>query len=371
MTATSTAPASLAILLRALKLPTVARHAQEIAQLAEREAWTFEHYLHHLIELEVHERRRRRIDRHLKASELPRDKTLAMLNRARIPTKVVKLLPTLCEGAFVERGDNLLAFGLPGRGKTHIVCAIGHELIQRGHRVWFTATYALVQRLLAAKRDLRLEKELAILDGYDAVILDDIGYVQQNRDEMEVLFTFLAERYERRTVIITSNLLFSEWDRIFKDPMTTAAAIDRLVHHSVILEMTGTSIRIEHAQAERAASQGATTETITISTHPSTLGVVPTALAPTAPTTATSNTEGASTTTTTPTTTTSASTTTKNATTPGAAPTASAPTTPTTTTSTTTTPTTATPITKGATPTTTTRARTKNRDPRSEADGEM
>jgi DNA replication protein DnaC len=247
MTATSTAPASLAILLRALKLPTVARHAQEVAQLAEREAWTFERYLHHLIELEVHERRRRRIDRHLKASDLPRDKTLAMLNRARIPTKVVKLLPTLCEGAFVERGDNLLAFGLPGRGKTHIVCAIGHELIQRGHRVWFTATYALVQRLLAAKRDLRLEKELAILDGYDAVILDDIGYVQQNRDEMEVLFTFLAERYERRTVIITSNLLFSEWDRIFKDPMTTAAAIDRLVHHSVILEMTGSSIRIEHA----------------------------------------------------------------------------------------------------------------------------
>ena len=96
----------------------------------------------------------------------------------------------------------------------------------------FTATFALVQRLLAAKRDLRLEKELATLDAYDAVILDDIGYVQQSRDEMEVLFTFLAERYERRSVIITSNVVFSEWDRIFKDPMTTAAVIDRLVHHS-------------------------------------------------------------------------------------------------------------------------------------------
>jgi hypothetical protein len=162
----------------------------------------------------------------------------------------------LCEGGFVERGDNLLAFGLPGRGKTHLVCAIGHELIQRGYRVLFIATFALVQRLLAAKRDLRLEHELAILDGYDAVILDDIGYVQQNRDEMEVLFTFLAERYERRTVIITSNLVFSEWDRIFKDPMTTAAAIDHLVHHSVILEMTGTSIRVEHAHSERAPQGG-------------------------------------------------------------------------------------------------------------------
>ena len=148
-------------------------------------------------------------------------------------------LPTLCEGAFVERGDNVLAFGLPGRGKTHLVCALGHELVQRGRRVFFTPTFALVQRLLAAKRDLRLEKELAILDRFDAVILDDIGYVQQSREEMEVLFTFLADRYERRSVIITSNLLFSEWDRIFKDPMTTAAAIDRLVHHSVILEMTG------------------------------------------------------------------------------------------------------------------------------------
>lgn len=252
------APASLALLLRALKLPTVARSVEDVAHLAEREGWTFERYLHHLVELEVHERGRRRIERALRDSALPREKTLATLTRTRLPTKVAKLLPTLCEGGFVERGDNLLAFGLPGRGKTHLVCAIGHELIQRGHRVLFTATFALVQRLLAAKRDLRLEDELAILDGFDAVILDDIGYVQQNRDEMEVLFTFLAERYERRSVIITSNLVFSEWDRIFKDPMTTAAAIDRLVHHAVIVEMTGGSIRIDQAQAER-ATQGAPT----------------------------------------------------------------------------------------------------------------
>ena len=224
--------AALAIMLRALKLATIRRHAEEIAQQAEREGWTFQRYLHHLVELELHERRRRRIERNLKDSGLPADKTLATLNRARLPGKVAKQVATLCEGAFVERGDNLLAFGHPGRGKTHLVCAIAHELILRGYRVLFTATFALVQRLLVAKRDLRLEDELAILDGYDAVLLDDIGYVQQNRDEMEVLFTFLAERYERRTVIITSNLVFSEWDRIFKDPMTTAAAIDRLVHHS-------------------------------------------------------------------------------------------------------------------------------------------
>jgi DNA replication protein DnaC len=278
---------SLAILCRALKIPTVARHAEEIARLAERESWTFERYLHHLVELEVHERRRRRIERHLKESDLPADKTLATITRARVPTKVLKTLPTLCEGGFVERGDNLLAFGLPGRGKTHLVCAIGHELIQRGYRVLFTPTYALVQRLLAAKRDLRLESELAGLDKFDAVILDDIGYVQQNRDEMEVLFTFLAERYERRSVIITSNLVFSEWDRIFKDPMTTAAAIDRIVHHSVILEMTGTSIRVEHAHSERAQGdlEPTTTTPTTTTASPKNAGAEPATTTPNTPTT--------------------------------------------------------------------------------------
>ena len=125
---------------------------------------------------------------------------------------------------------------------------IGHELVQRGHRVLFTPTFQLVQRLLAAKRDLLLEAELKRLDRFDAVILDDIGYVQQDRAEVEVLFTFLAERYERRSVLISSNLVFSQWDRIFKDAMTTAAAIDRVVHHSVILEMTGPSFRAEEAE---------------------------------------------------------------------------------------------------------------------------
>ncbi len=255
------APESLAMLLRVLKLPTVARHADEVAAKAEREGWSFGRYLKHLATLEVEERRRRRIERNLRDSDLPGEKTLGTLNRKRLPPTVAKMLPTLCDGAFIERGDNVLLFGLPGRGKTHVACALGHELIRRGHRVLFTATYALVQRLLAAKRDLRLEKELGNLDSFDAVILDDIGYVQQSRDEMEVLFTFLAERYERKSVIITSNLVFSEWDRIFKDPMTTAAAIDRLVHHAVILEMIGTSVRAEEARATVQETAPTTTTT--------------------------------------------------------------------------------------------------------------
>lgn len=253
---------SLALLLRSLRLPTMQRVSEELAGRAEKEAWSYVQYLHALAELEVQERRQRRIERHLRESDLLPGKTLATLDRSKLPAKVQRALPSLCEGGFIERGDNVLAFGLPGRGKTHLVCAIGHELIQRGHRVLFTPTYALVQRLLAAKRDLRLERELAALDGFDAVILDDIGYVQQSREEMEVLFTFLAERYERRSVVITSNLVFSEWDRIFKDPMTTAAAIDRLVHHSTVLELNGESIRAEEAaKAEQARREATTTTT--------------------------------------------------------------------------------------------------------------
>jgi DNA replication protein DnaC len=258
---TTTSSEALMVMLRSLKLPTVSRHFEELAGKAEKEGWTYGKYLHQLAELEVEERRRRRVERHLRESDLLPGKTLSTLNRAKLPTKVQKVLSSLCEGGFVDRGENVLAFGLPGRGKTHLVCAIGHELVQRGYRVLFTPTFALVQRLLAAKRDLRLEKELARLDGIDAVILDDIGYVQQSRDEMEVLFTFLAERYERRSVLITSNLMFSSWDRIFKDPMTAAAAIDRLIHHSTVLDVTGESIRAEEAKAAEQARKEATTTT--------------------------------------------------------------------------------------------------------------
>jgi len=254
---------SLSMMVRVLKMPTIGRHAEEVATKAEREGWTFGQYLRHLVALEIEERQRRRIERNQRASELPGEKTLATLQRKRLSASVARQLPTLCEGGFVDRGENVLLFGLPGRGKTHVACAIGHELIRRGRRVLFTPTYALVQQLLAAKRELRLEKALGDLDGYDAVICDDIGYVQQSRDEMEVFFTFLAERYERKSVLITSNLVFSEWNRIFKDPMTTAAAIDRLIHHAVILEMTGESVRAEEAHEALKGARAATTTAAT------------------------------------------------------------------------------------------------------------
>lgn len=258
---------NLGLLLRELRLPSIAFGYEEMARQAEREGWSFGQYLRALCEAEVQDRRTRRIKRLLRQSELPSEKTRATLDEKRLPPPIARSLQSLCEGGFVERAENVLVFGLPGRGKSHLVCAIAHELVHAGHRVLFTATYKLVQRLLVAKRELVLERELRRLDRFDVVILDDIGYVQQDREEMEVLFTFLAERYERRSVMITSNLIFSQWDRIFKDAMTTAAAIDRLVHHSVILEMNGPSIRSEHAQqalgqtTTTAPDKGSTTTT--------------------------------------------------------------------------------------------------------------
>ena len=153
------------------------------------------------------------------------------------------------DGGFVERAENVLAFGLPGRGKTHLLAVLGRELILRyDYPVYFTPTFKLVQQLLAAKAALKLTTLLQRLDRYRVVILDDIGYVQQSREEMEVLFTFLAERYERRSVMISSNLVFSKWDQIFKDPLTTMAAVDRLVHHAHILEFDNQSIRATEAK---------------------------------------------------------------------------------------------------------------------------
>lgn len=243
--------------LRTLKLPSFVEHHEEIAERAGREGLGFMECLEQLVELELSEREVRKIERLRKRSGLPPEKTLATLDLERLPAKVRRQLPALCEGGFAERAENILAFGMPGRGKSHALSAVGHELVQRGISVLWRPAYKLVQRLLVAKRDLALEAELRRLDRFDVIVLDDIGYVQQDREEMEVLFTLLAERYERRSVMITSNLVFSQWDKIFKDAMTTAAAIDRLVHHSIILEMTGSSYRSEAAKKRNRASAAA------------------------------------------------------------------------------------------------------------------
>ena len=204
-----------------------------------------------VFELEAQARGERRVDRLRKASKLPPGKSFETLDRARVPRTALLRVQELARGEFLDRGGNVLLFGLPGVGKSHLACALGHALVEAGRSVFFTPTYQLVQTLLAARRDLCLPRALRALDVFDAVILDDLGYVQQTAEEAEVLFTLMAERYERRSLIITSNLVFSEWERIFKSPMTTAAAIDRLVHHAVIIEIDRGSVRAEEAKKRK------------------------------------------------------------------------------------------------------------------------
>jgi DNA replication protein DnaC len=223
--------------LHALKLPTMAESFSEIALKAARNGLSHEAYLHELVRLEWEAREQRRRARLLSESGLPREKTFRTLQLGAFPPLIRQQIERLRSGAFVQQAVNVVVVGKPGAGKSHLLASLGHALVEQGYPVLWRSTAHLMQRLLAAKRDLRLPQELAKLDRYACLILDDIGYVQHDQDEMEILFTLLSERYERKTVMISTNLVFSEWTRIFKSPMTTMAAIDRIVHHCVIVDM--------------------------------------------------------------------------------------------------------------------------------------
>jgi len=241
----------LTAMLRELRLQTMANSGARLALEASKETLTDEGFLYERARLECEERAQRRIERHLLQSKLPREKTFRTFQWERLSASLRQQIEHLRGGHFLTHAHNVIAVGPPGVGKSHFVAALGHELIQQGHTVLWTSTTALVQRLLAAKRELCLPQEIAKLQQVACLILDDLGYVQQDRDEMEVLLTLLAERYEQRSVLITTNLVFSAWDRIFKDPMTTLAAVDRVVHHSVILDMSSVeSFRATQAQQE-------------------------------------------------------------------------------------------------------------------------
>lgn len=238
-----------------LKLSGLKDIFEESINLAEKESMSYSDFLIHILTHEHDVRRNNKIMRLLKDSKLPTNKTLKSFDMKRLPIKVKQKVNSILDGGFIDRKENILAFGQPGSGKTHLLCAIANEQIKMGKKIFFTTCSLLVQRLLLAKKNLELEKLLKKLSKYEAIIIDDIGYVQQDRVEMEVLFTFLAERYERGSLMISSNLPFSKWEKIFKDPMTTAAAIDRLVHHSVILEMNIKSYRSEKALKKKKSEE--------------------------------------------------------------------------------------------------------------------
>lgn len=249
----STLERQIGLYAKELRLPAVRESYADLAHQAQAEGISYPEYLLELLRLESDHRRQNRTQRWLRESRLPLEKNLEAFDLSRVPTKVMHQVRALQDGSFLGRRENVLAFGNPGSGKTHLLCALGQELILQGYKVYFTKCSSLVEELLREKKGLKLERKLKKLSRYDALIIDDIGYVHHDRDEIEVLFSLLAQRYERGSVMITSNLAFSKWESIFKDPMTTAAAIDRLVHHSIILEMNCESYRMEQARRRSAA----------------------------------------------------------------------------------------------------------------------
>lgn len=234
---------ALPTLLTALRLPSFQRHWRGLAERADTEGWPASRFLAALAEIELAERDGRRIQRHLQQSQLPAGKTLATLDFKALPGVTRAHVEALAAGDWVETGANLLGLGNSGTGKTHLLCAIGHALVEAGKRVLYTSTTDIVQKLQLARRDLALEAALAKLDKFDLIILDDITYAQKDQAETSVLFELIARRYETRSLAIAANQPFSGWDAIFPDKAMTIAAIDRLVHHSTILEMNGESYR--------------------------------------------------------------------------------------------------------------------------------
>jgi DNA replication protein DnaC len=241
--------ARLPVLLSQLRLPTVALLWPALTETADRESWPAAKTLAALMEHEVAERARRRTARHLLEARLPAGKTLDRFDFTAVSSISKARVIALAEGdSWLDQGTNILLFGPPGVGKSHLAAALGHAMVDAGYRVLFTRTTDLVQQLQAARQELRLATAIEKLDKYHLLVLDDLSYVRKSQAETSVIFELISARYERRSLLVTANQPFGSWDSIFPDPAMTVAAIDRLVHHSIILEMNTDSYRRKSAE---------------------------------------------------------------------------------------------------------------------------
>ena len=264
--ATSVDTARVELLLADLRLPAIKTVWPAIAEQADKEGWPAARFLATLAEHEMVERGRRRFERHLEEARLPPGKTIHTFDFEAVPMVSKAQVMALAAGdAWIAKGANLLLFGGPGGGKSHLAAALGLALVENGWRVLFTRTTDLVQKLQAARRDLALESAITKLDKYHLLILDDIAYATKDQAETGVLFELISARYERRSLLITANQPFAEWNRIFPDQAMTLAAVDRLVHHATIFEMNVDSYR-RRAAIERSTGPGRPPSRATIKT---------------------------------------------------------------------------------------------------------
>ncbi len=240
----SVTDSKLPVMLRQLNLTGMTDLWKELSAQADQGGWGSARFLEALCEHELQGRESRRFERHFKEANLPKGKTFSTYDFKSAPTlNKTQILTMAAGGSWLKNGDNILIFGPSGVGKSHLASAIGTQLIENGFRVMFGSTTGLLQKLQAAKQSFSLPSALEKLDKYDALILDDLGYAEKDRDETSVLFELISDRYERKSLIITCNQPFSEWDKIFKDKTMAVAAIDRLVHHATILQMNNESYR--------------------------------------------------------------------------------------------------------------------------------
>ena len=254
--------ATLPLLLKQLRLASMGRHWEDLLQEAERKSWSAAQYLGALCEQELADRHSRRITRFTKESRLPVGKTLSTFDFTQIPSLDAAKIEALATTTdWTRQARNIILIGASGVGKTHLAAAIGHGLVEQGIRVRYVTTTALVQELQLARTQLQLESTLQKLDKYRILVLDDFGYVKKSEQETQVLFELIAHRYETGSLIITSNQPFAEWDRIFPDPMMTVAAVDRIIHHATIIEVTSDSYRRKEAMRQLDLQEATTTQT--------------------------------------------------------------------------------------------------------------
>ncbi len=247
----------LSLMLTDLRLPTIKEIWQTFARRSDAEGWTAARFLATLVEHELAERDRRRIERHLRDARLLPGKSLDTFDFTVVPMLSKAQVNALAAGdAWLSQGGNCLIFGPPGVGKSHLASSIGLALVENGYRVLFTRTTDLVQRMQVARRELALENFINRLDRYHLVILDDLAYVRKDQAETSVLFELISARYERRSLLITANQPFGEWHKVFPDETTAVAAVDRLVHHAVILELNAESYRRRVALEKSKQSRG-------------------------------------------------------------------------------------------------------------------